>query len=136
MISEEPAFKACAVTGTCYDPGGQAIFTTPNIAYWRCRLDLTCLGRWNPVGDDMSIAEPWRDPHIRFFTPSILARLIEQHGFTVADQRGYHGAALRDCPFVRHRVTNANASRFYRRVERRWPALLALNIATVATKAS
>ena len=26
MISEEPAFKACAVTGTCYDPGGRAIF--------------------------------------------------------------------------------------------------------------
>ena len=26
MISDEPAFKACAVTGTCYDPGGHAIF--------------------------------------------------------------------------------------------------------------
>jgi dienelactone hydrolase len=26
MISEEPMFKACAVTGTCYDPGGHAIF--------------------------------------------------------------------------------------------------------------
>ena len=26
MISEEPTFKACAVTGTCYDPGGVAIF--------------------------------------------------------------------------------------------------------------
>ena len=26
MISDEPAFKACAVTGTCYDPGGKAIF--------------------------------------------------------------------------------------------------------------
>lgn len=26
MISEEPAFKGCAVTGTCYDPGGHAIF--------------------------------------------------------------------------------------------------------------
>jgi len=26
LISEEPAFKACAVTGTCYDPGGKAIF--------------------------------------------------------------------------------------------------------------
>ena len=26
MVSEEPAFKACAVTGTCYEPGGRAIF--------------------------------------------------------------------------------------------------------------
>ena len=26
MISEEPAFKACAVTGTCYDIGGHKIF--------------------------------------------------------------------------------------------------------------
>ena len=26
MISEEPAFKACAVTGTCYDIGGHRIF--------------------------------------------------------------------------------------------------------------
>lgn len=26
MMSDEPGFKACAVTGTCYQPGGQAIF--------------------------------------------------------------------------------------------------------------
>jgi dipeptidyl aminopeptidase/acylaminoacyl peptidase len=26
MISEEPIFKACAVTGTCYEPGGHSIF--------------------------------------------------------------------------------------------------------------
>ncbi len=26
MMSEEPGFKACAVTGTCYEPGGRAIF--------------------------------------------------------------------------------------------------------------
>jgi dipeptidyl aminopeptidase/acylaminoacyl peptidase len=26
MISDEPAFKACAVTGTCYEPGGHTIF--------------------------------------------------------------------------------------------------------------
>jgi alpha-beta hydrolase superfamily lysophospholipase len=26
MMSEEPRFKACAVTGTCYEPGGRAIF--------------------------------------------------------------------------------------------------------------
>lgn len=26
MISEEPAFKACAVTSTCYEPGGHSIF--------------------------------------------------------------------------------------------------------------
>jgi dienelactone hydrolase len=26
MISEEPTFKACAVTGTCYEPGGHSIF--------------------------------------------------------------------------------------------------------------
>jgi dienelactone hydrolase len=26
MMSEEPRFKACAVTGTCYEPGGHSIF--------------------------------------------------------------------------------------------------------------
>ena len=26
MMSDEPCYKACAVTGTCYEPGGHSIF--------------------------------------------------------------------------------------------------------------
>jgi SAM-dependent methyltransferase len=48
-------------------PGGVLLASVPNVAYWRWRLDLFLLGRWNPAGDSQSVARPWRDPHIRFF---------------------------------------------------------------------
>ena len=51
--------------------GGVLIASVPNVAFWRRRLDLVC-GRWNPEGDDLSVAEPWRDPHLRFLTTAAL----------------------------------------------------------------
>lgn len=48
-------------------PGGVLVATVPNAAYWRRRLELL-FGCWNPLGDSLSIEQPWRDPHIRFFT--------------------------------------------------------------------
>jgi methionine biosynthesis protein MetW len=68
--------------------GGRLIVTVPNLAHWRNRLDLAVLGRWNPRGDHLSPIEPWRDPHVRFFTLASLVNLTEQSGFDVAERGG------------------------------------------------
>jgi methionine biosynthesis protein MetW len=70
-------------------PGGQMIVTVPNLAHWRNRLDLAVLGRWNPRGDHLSPVEPWRDPHVRFFTLGALVKLTEQSGFEVVERGGH-----------------------------------------------
>jgi methionine biosynthesis protein MetW len=69
--------------------GGRLIVTVPNLAHWRNRLDLALLGRWNPRGDHLSPAEPWRDPHVRFFTLRSLVDLTESSGFEVLERGGH-----------------------------------------------
>jgi methionine biosynthesis protein MetW len=59
-------------------PRGRLVVTVPNIAYWRRRLDFALIGRWNPMGDGLSVEQPWRDPHLRFFTLGTLRRMLEQ----------------------------------------------------------
>ena len=51
------------------------------------------------MGDDLSIEQPWRDPHIRFFTPSTLERMLSASGYE-AEVRGYAGALLADLPKI------------------------------------
>jgi SAM-dependent methyltransferase len=78
-------------------PGGVLIITTPNYAYWALRLLYLfgCL----PVGlpsncftglrqrDANYSVPPWRDPHIRFFTPEILRRCLQECGFATQSLR-------------------------------------------------
>jgi SAM-dependent methyltransferase len=75
-------------------PGGILILTTPNYGFWTLRI-LYLFGH-PPVGLPVrhfnglfrraadNSAPPWREPHIRFFTPSILQRLLGECGFEVA----------------------------------------------------
>jgi SAM-dependent methyltransferase len=70
-------------------PGGDLLVTVPNIAHWRCRADLAMLGRWHPGGDDLSVAEPWRDPHVRFFTPRTMRSFLLAAGFAPIAVGGY-----------------------------------------------
>ena len=65
------------------------IVTVPNVAHWRNRLDLALLGRWNPRGDHLSAEQPWRDPHVRFFSLSSLSRVVETSGFEVLERGGH-----------------------------------------------
>jgi SAM-dependent methyltransferase len=115
-------------------PGGLLFVSLPNAAYWRRRLELLLLGRFDPVGDDLSIEQPWRDPHIRFFTPKTLGRMLAAAGFA-ADVHGYAGALLADTPKVGRRL-NGRSSPMYRWAERRLPNLLGRRIYAVATKRS
>jgi 2-polyprenyl-6-hydroxyphenyl methylase/3-demethylubiquinone-9 3-methyltransferase len=114
-------------------PGGTAVVTVPNVAYWRRRTDLAVLGRWNPTGDDQSVEAPWRDPHIRFFQMSALQRMLEQSGFGAVKVGGDGGSLLRDLPGLR-RMGRGGVSRFYGYLEHLMPALFALRLHAVATR--
>jgi 2-polyprenyl-6-hydroxyphenyl methylase/3-demethylubiquinone-9 3-methyltransferase len=113
-------------------PGGLLFVSLPNVAYWRRRLELLLLGRFDPLGDDLSIEEPWRDPHIRFFTPKTLGRMLRATGFE-ADVHGYAGAFLADTPKV-GRLLNGRSSRLYTSAQERLPNLLGRRIYAVAVK--
>ncbi|HEX6677367.1 MAG TPA: class I SAM-dependent methyltransferase, partial [Actinomycetes bacterium] len=106
-------------------PGGVFILSVPNVAYWRRRLDLAAFGRWNPFGDDLSVEQPWRDPHIRFFNPASMKRLLTLVGFGDVQVNGHGGALLRDIPVARRLCRGEEPSRLFRAAERRAPALLA-----------
>ena len=77
--------------------GGVLIVTVPNVAYWRRRLDLVLLGRWNPLGDARSVPEPWRDPHLRFFNPGSVRGLISAAGLTPVVVGGHAGGCSATC---------------------------------------
>jgi methionine biosynthesis protein MetW len=114
-------------------PRGVFVLSVPNVAYWRRRLDLAVLGRWNPFGDDLSVEQPWRDPHIRFFNPGSMRRLLAMAGFQDVDVGGHGGAILRDIPIAR-RFWRGEASPLFRVVEQRIPALLAARVEAIAIK--
>lgn len=107
--------------------GASLVVTVPNVVYWRRRLELL-VGWWNPVGDDYSIERPWRDPHIRFFNPASLQRLLVEAGFEGIAIGGNRGALLRHLPYLAHLAPDRPPSRIYRRLERRFPALLGARV--------
>jgi SAM-dependent methyltransferase len=138
-------------------PGGLLLVTTPNAVYWRRRLDLA-RGIVDPYGDALSIAEPWRDPHIRFFTPTTLGRLLGYAGFEGVAVVGHSEKPLLvDVPIARRwvehvepapphrwalrtplgsRLLNSGQGRVQTRLIRRAPAWWALRLAAVARKPS
>lgn len=107
-------------------PGGVLCVSTPNVAYWRRRLDLALLGRWNPFGYSLAVREPWGDPHIRFFTPAALRRLLAKRGFEQIRVEGTGGGLLLDVPWLGRQLRRRgrHASSAYRVLEDRAPSLL------------
>jgi methionine biosynthesis protein MetW len=123
--------------------GGLLIASVPNCAYWRRRVDLAVLGRWNPLGDDKSVSQPWRDPHIRFFTLTALMRLFATHGFTVQEGGAYGGTITGDLPLIRrfvrsygHVDPNWRPHPIYDRLQHALPSLLGFRLFVVAAAAS
>jgi 2-polyprenyl-6-hydroxyphenyl methylase/3-demethylubiquinone-9 3-methyltransferase len=117
---------ALAEFGRVLRPQGVLIVTVPNAAYWHRRAELAVMGRWNPYGDDRSITEPWRDPHIRFLTNRSLRNVITRAGFDNVSIGG-HGGGI---PWLRHRSTLVEGA--YRALEKHWPAMLSSNLIAVA----
>jgi methionine biosynthesis protein MetW len=117
-------------------PGGVLIATVPNAAYWRRRLELL-FGRWNPLGDALSIEQPWRDPHIRFFTRSTLKAMLRSVDFDPTNVGGHsseYSTLVDNARGLRWLYFAAHSSHAYRLLERQFPALLAFRIHVVAFK--
>jgi SAM-dependent methyltransferase len=125
--------RAVAEFRRVLQPGGVLFISLPNVAYWRRRLELLLVGRFDPMGDDLSVEQPWRDPHIRFFSPETLTRLLHSEGLT-AEVHGYAGGFLADLPKVGHRFFWGRSSRAYRWAEKRMPNFLGRRIYAVATE--
>lgn len=115
-------------------PGGVLIVTVPNVAYWRRRIDLALLGRWNPLGDNLAVEQPWRDPHLRFFNPGSLRRMLTSVGFHPVEVGGHGGSLLRDIPWMGKKLWRGSSSRLYRLAERAIPSLLAYRLHSVAVR--
>jgi SAM-dependent methyltransferase len=113
-------------------PRGAVLLTVPNVAYWRWRADFFVLGRWNPLGDELSAREPWRDPHIRFFTPRIVDGLLDVAGFGRRTIFGDHGSLIREIPGLRRAWRRP--SRIYGVFQRVMPSLLGYRIVAIAKK--
>jgi SAM-dependent methyltransferase len=111
-------------------PGGALVASVPNAAYWRLRANLL-FGLWNPTGDEQSIARPWRDPHIRFFTMAAVERMLREAGFSRVSVTAHGGRGL---DHLTSRPTAFGEGRLYRVAERRFPSLLGLDIHVVAVK--
>jgi 2-polyprenyl-6-hydroxyphenyl methylase/3-demethylubiquinone-9 3-methyltransferase len=114
-------------------PGGKLIATVPNFAYWRRRLEVLS-GRWNPLGDGLSVAQPWRDPHIRFFTAAALGRMMHSVGFTEVVVGGHAGAIVRDLPWIGHRLSQSAGGAVYRTFEALFPSLLGYGLHPIGRK--
>ena len=118
-------------------PGGILLLTTPNTTYWRLRLDMLLLGKWNPLGDDLAVEQPWRDPHIRFFTTGSLSRMLGAAGCTSIHVGGCKGHFIKSLPGFQRlfgRYLPAEASWLYRHLEHCWPSALAARLYSMSRK--
>ena len=115
-------------------PGGVLVATVPNVSYWRRRVDLALLGRWNPLGDTDSVDAPWRDPHLRFFNRGSLHRMLTRAGFDRVSIGGHGGAIARDVPLLRNVFWRGHPSALYRATSQAAPGLLAYRLHAVAFK--
>jgi SAM-dependent methyltransferase len=115
-------------------PGGVLVATVPNVAYWRKRVELAVLGRFDPFGDGLSAEQPWRDPHIRFFSVGALRRMLGTTGFEHISIGGHEGTLVGDLPVVRRFIRSRESSTTYRFLEQRLPALFGMRLHAIAYK--
>jgi len=115
-------------------PNGVLIATVPNAAHWRRRLEVGFFGLFDPYGDNRSRSEPWRDPHIRFFTPASLGRMLQTCGFDKVFVGGNSTVPLKGMRGISRAYWLLHSSRFYNTIERACPSLLSFRAHAVAHK--
>jgi len=110
--------------------GGVFLSSVPNVAAAHWRVELMVRGRFVPGGSPASFDEPWRDPHIRFFTCASIVRLLYKCGFREVRLWGENCCFPVDMPYL-SRLCRAQpwlAQRLRRCFEplgRWWPGLFA-----------
>lgn len=116
--------------------GGHFVGSVPNCVAIGNRL-LTVLGYFNPGGAPAtSLCRPWLDPHIRFFTRSMLWSFLDEAGFRVIGISGPPFSLLH-LPWI-HRAsgnlkrTVETISRPLSAITKLWPALFAYRLYFVA----
>lgn len=114
-------------------PSGAFVATVPNVSYWRRRFELAIAGRWNPTGDSLSVEQPWRDPHIRFFNAGSLTRMLSAAGFKDVKVSGYDCGLLRHFPVIYKHMPQWQ-SIFSLWAERAWPAMFGHHLLSCAHK--
>jgi len=79
-------------------PGGVALLSVPNSAFWTTRVELMFTGHFNPRGSPVTQrAFPWRDPHLRFFNGRSLVAMLADSGLRTVKSGGL------ECQFLRVR---------------------------------
>jgi SAM-dependent methyltransferase len=117
-------------------PGGLALLSVPNSAFWTTRLELLFTGHFNPRGSPVTQrAFPWRDPHLRFFNFASIEAMLDESGLKVVKAGGL------ECQFLRIAGTDRLLGRKswidgpLSALGRAWPSLLARRCIVLATPA-
>ena len=108
---------------------GRLIATVPNAMHFRDRLDML-IGAWQPGGYLQGRKEPWRSPHIRFFSASSLKRMLHAAGFTVVIAGGFPDPIGARIPGIRSEAAGAVS----RRACRLLPGVFSSQLWAVAQK--
>ncbi|MBA2686165.1 MAG: methyltransferase domain-containing protein [Gemmatimonadaceae bacterium] len=117
-------------------PGGLALLSVPNSAFWTTRVELMFTGHFNPRGSPVTQrAFPWRDPHLRFFTFTSIEAMLAEGGLRTVKDGGL------ECQFLRIAVADKMLGRKswidkpITALGRMWPSLLARRCVVLATPA-
>jgi SAM-dependent methyltransferase len=122
----------------CLRPGGHALLSVPNAAFYTQRLEFLLTGFFCPGGSPHTARKsPWCDPHIRFYNPAMFRNLAQSVGFEIAEARG-EAFSFRSLPMVwrtkaLHPLMDA-LSLPVSWLGRVWPSLFAGRIFLVAMK--
>lgn len=110
---------------------GRLIATVPNAMHFRNRLDML-IGAWQPGGDLLGREEPWRSPHVRFFSLASFKRMLQTAGFTVVTVGGFPNPIGARIPGIRSKGAGAIS----RRACRLFPGVFSGQLWAVARKDS